>query len=115
MIQVSLLAIIISFVALAYAGYLSFKIMKIGPGNEKMKEISNAISEGAMAYMARQYKTIAVFAIIIFLVLLALFETPIALGFLLGAVLSGISGYIGMSISVRANSRTAETAKIGRA
>jgi len=78
-----------------------------------MKEISNAIREGAMAYMARQYKTIAVFAIIIFLVLLALFETPIALGFLLGAVLSGISGYIGMSISVRANSRTAETAKQG--
>ena len=51
MIQVSLLAIIISFVALAYAGYLSFKIMKISPGNEKMKEISNAIKEGAMAYM----------------------------------------------------------------
>src|SRR3990167_4887366 len=113
MIEVSLLAIIISFVALAYAGYLSFRVMKINPGNEKMKEISNAIKEGAMAYMARQYKTIAVFALIIFLVLLKLFETPIALGFLLGAVLSGISGYIGMSISVRANSRTAETAKKG--
>jgi len=113
MIEISLLAIIISFVALAYAGYLSFRIMEINPGNEKMKEISNAIKEGAMAYMARQYKTIAVFALIIFLVLLKLFETPIALGFLLGAVLSGISGYIGMSISVRANSRTAETAKKG--
>src|SRR3990167_8346771 len=78
-----------------------------------MKDISNPIKEGAMAYMARQYKTIAVFALIIFLVLLKLFETPIALGFLLGAVLSGLSCYIGMSISVRANSRTAETAKKG--
>src|SRR3989344_8875144 len=113
MIQVSLLAIIISFVALAYAGYLSFNIMKISPGNEKMKEISNAIKEGAMAYMARQYKTIAIFAAVIFILLWVLFSAPIALGFLLGAVLSGISGYIGMSISVRANSRTAETAKKG--
>ena len=74
MIEISLLAIMISFVALAYAGYLSFRVMKVNPGNEKMKEISNAIKEGAMAYMARQYKTIAVFALIIFLVLLKLFE-----------------------------------------
>jgi len=113
MIDIGILAIIISLVALAYAGYLSFKILKLSPGSEKMQEIANAIREGAMAYMARQYKTIAIFAVVITGLLYWLFGFPIAAGFLFGAILSGVSGYIGMSISVRANVRTAETAKKG--
>jgi len=111
--EISIIAIIVSLVALAYAAYLSFKIIKVDPGSPKMVEISNAIKEGAMAYMARQYKTIAIFAIIITFILWRLFEFQVAAGFLFGAILSGLSGYIGMSISVRANVRTAETAKQG--
>ena len=108
-----IVAIFASLLALGYAGYLSSRIMKISPGTPKMQEIADAIKEGAMAYMARQYKTIAVFAVIITILLGFLFGLPIAAGFLFGALLSGISGYIGMSISVRANVRTAETAKKG--
>jgi K(+)-stimulated pyrophosphate-energized sodium pump len=111
--MIGIIAIIVSLIALAYAGYLSMKIMKIKPGTEKMQEIANAIKEGAMAYMARQYKTIAIFAIIITALLFWLFSIPIAAGFLFGAILSGISGYIGMTIAVRANVRTAQTAKKG--
>lgn len=113
MLSISLIAIIVSLVALAYAGYLSLKILKVPAGTEKMQEIAAAIKEGAMAYMARQYKTIAIFAVIITAILWYLFSYPIAVGFVLGATFSAISGFIGMSISVRANVRTAETAKQG--
>ena len=90
--MIGIIAIVISLVALVYAGYLSLKIMKVAPGDEKMQEIANAIKEGAMAYMARQYKTIAIFAVIITGILYWLFSLPIAAGFLFGAILSGISG-----------------------
>jgi len=111
--MIDIIAIVISLVALGYAGYLSFSILKVSPGSQKMQDISNAIKEGANAFMARQYKTIAVFAIVITALLYWLFSFPIAAGFLFGAVLSGLSGYIGMTISIRANVRTAETAKKG--
>lgn len=110
---VGIIAILVSLVALAYAGFLSSRIMKVKPGTEKMQEIADAIKEGAMAYMARQYKTIAIFAVIITIILALLFKYQVALGFLFGAILSAVSGYIGMSISVRANVRTAASAKIG--
>ncbi len=113
MVSVTFIAIIVSLVALAYAGYLSLRILKLSAGSEKMQEIAQAIREGAMAYMARQYKTIAIFAVVITGILWALFDAPIAVGFLVGAILSGISGFVGMSISVRANVRTAESAKKG--
>ncbi len=113
MIDAGILGIILSLVALGYAGFLAFRILKLQPGSEKMQQIAAAIKEGAMAYMARQYKTIGVFAAVIAVILWLLFSTEIALGFLFGALLSGLSGYIGMSISVRANVRTAETAKKG--
>ena len=113
MINVGLLAIVMGLVALAYAGYLSLRILKVHPGTERMQEIANAIKEGAMAYMKRQYKTIAYFAAGITVLLAFLFTWQVAAGFLLGAVVSGVSGFIGMSISVRANVRTAETAKKG--
>ena len=110
---ISIIAIIVSLLALAYAWYLSKNILKLNPGSPKMQEISDAIKEGAMAYMARQYKTIAIFAILITAILWYLLGIPIAAGFLFGAILSAVSGYIGMNISVRANVRTAEMAKKG--
>jgi len=113
MVNISLIAIIVSVIALAYAGYLSFRILRLSSGSPKMQEIASAIKEGAMAYMARQYKTIAIFAVIITIILGYLFGFPIAAGFFFGALLSAVSGYIGMSISVRTNVRTAETAKRG--
>ncbi len=113
MILVSILAIVVSLLAVGYAWYLSSKILSINPGSPKMQEVAAAIKEGAMAYMARQYKTIAIFAVIITIVLGYLISLPVAAGFLFGAVLSAVSGYIGMFISVRANVRTAEMAKKG--
>jgi len=110
---IGIIAIIVSLIALSYAGFLSFKIMKVKPGDEKMQEIAGAIKEGAMAYMARQYKTISIFVVVITAILGWLFSYPIALGFLFGAILSALSGYIGMGISVRANVRTAASAKKG--
>lgn len=107
------MAIIVSIIALVYAWFLAYRITKISPGTPRMQEIAGAIKEGAMAYMARQYKTIAIFAVIIAIILGVLFPWHVAAGFLVGAILSAISGYIGMSISVRANVRTAETAKRG--
>ena len=82
MVEVSLITLIISLIALVYALYLSLQILKISPGSEKMQEISNAIREGAMAFLERQYKTIAVFAVIITAILWALFGIPIAAGLL---------------------------------
>jgi len=113
MLPIGIIAIVISVLALLYAGYLSLRVLRTEPGTKKMQEIAQAIKEGAMAYMARQYKTIAIFAIIITVILYFLFSLPVAAGFLFGAILSALSGYIGMTISVRANVRTAETAKKG--
>src|SRR3989338_3649781 len=113
MIGVEYIAIIMSLLALTYAAYLSLKILKLEPGSEKMQQIASAIKEGAMAYMARQYKTIAIFAVIIAVALFFLFSLPVALGFILGAILSAVSGYIGMSLSVRSTVRTAQSAHNG--
>src|SRR3989338_3308456 len=113
MVDVSIVTLIIGLIAVGYAGYLSFKILKVKPGSEKMQQISEAIREGAMAFMKRQYRTITIFAVIIAAILWFLFGMPVASGFILGAFLSGLSGFIGMSMSVRANVRTAETAKKG--
>jgi len=110
---VGFVAIVISLVALVYAVYLSFVVLSKDAGTEKMKDISNAIKEGAMAYMKRQYKTIFWFAIILTVLLGILFGIPVAIGFFFGALLSALSGFIGMAISVRANVRTAQMAHKG--
>jgi K(+)-stimulated pyrophosphate-energized sodium pump len=112
-VYVGILAIVISLVALVYAVYLSFVVLSKDTGTEKMKDISNAIKEGAMAYMKRQYKTIFWFALILAVLLGVLFGIPIAIGFLFGALLSALSGFVGMAISVRANVRTAQMAHKG--
>ncbi len=111
----TLLALFAGFVALAFAGYLTYSVLRESPGTEKMRQISGAVQEGAMAYLNKQYMTVAIFAIVI-AIILGFFIDPkpwVAVGFLIGAVLSAAAGYIGMNISVRANVRTAEAAKSG--
>ena len=106
-------AIISSVIAIAYGLFLVKSILKKNAGNEKMQSIANAIAEGAKAYLNRQYKTIGVIAIILFVLLWIGLGITLAFGFLLGAILSGLAGYVGMNVSVRANVRTAEAAKSG--
>ena len=90
------------------------KIKKAAPGSGKMIEIQQAIKEGAKSYLARQYKTIAVVGVILFFVLWFIAKTPIpALGFLIGALASGLSGFVGMMISTSTNAKVAEAAKSG--
>ncbi len=99
--------------AVLYALYLVRSIVKQNPGNAKMVEIAKAIQQGSNAYLSRQYRTIGIAAVIVFALLGFLLNWTIAAGFLLGAILSGLCGFIGMNISVRANSRTAEAARGG--
>lgn len=108
-----LFALISSVVAIVYGLLLAKLILKKGAGNEKMQSIAAAISEGAKAYLNRQYKTIAIIAVMLFVLLWFGLGLTLATGFLLGAILSGLAGYVGMNVSVRANVRTAEAAKSG--
>ncbi len=108
-------AIIAGVVAIVYGLGLAKAIINKPAGNEKMKEIASAIQAGAKAYLNRQYKTIAVIAVILFAVLWWGLGIKIALGFVVGSVFSALAGYIGMNVSVRANVRTAEAAKSGLA
>ena len=106
-------AVISSVVAIVYGLFLAKSILKKSEGSEKMREISSAIREGAKAYLNRQYKTIFYIAIALFVILWLVIGLTTALGFLLGAFLSALAGYVGMNVSVRANSRTAEAARTG--
>ena len=108
-----LFAIISSVVAIVYGLVLAKSILKKNAGNEKMQGISSAIREGAKAYLNRQYKTIFSIAIILFIILWLAINIATAIGFILGAFLSALAGYVGMNVSVRANSRTAEAAQSG--
>ena len=111
--MILILVFIISLLALAFVGYLSYVVLKEEPGDEKMQEIAKAIREGAMAYLKRQYKTIGIFAVIIAILLGFLINWVTALTFIAGAVCSGLAGFVGMFISTRANVRTAHVARKG--
>ena len=106
-------AIVCSLIAIIYGLFSARNIIKKPAGNDRMKEIASAIQAGAKAYLNRQYKTIGVIAIILFIILWLGLNITIALGFLVGAVFSALAGYIGMNVSVRANVRTAEAAREG--
>jgi K(+)-stimulated pyrophosphate-energized sodium pump len=104
-------ALLCAIVAIIY-GVFSIKwILGKSAGNEKMRGIAAAIQEGASAYLNRQYTTIGIVGVILFVVILVVLKWPTAVGFAIGAILSGLTGYIGMNGSVRANVRTAEAAK----
>lgn len=98
-----------------FAAYLISWIMKQPAGSEKMQSISKAVQEGAMAYLNRQYTTIAIVGVIVAIALALALSWKTAVGFVIGATFSGLCGYIGMGVSTRANTRVAEAAKSGLA
>jgi len=113
--MVVLFAFVAGVLALLYAIFLIFNVTSRPSGSPRMVEISDAIKNGANAYLFRQYKTLVPIIIILSIVLFFVFGWVTVGTFLLGAVLSALAGYIGMNISVRANVRTAEAAKSGLA
>ena len=97
--------------AVAYSYLLSGQIISSSPGNSRMQEIAEAIQIGAKAYLNRQYKTIAIVGIIVLAIVTYFFNYLVGLGYFIGAFLSGVAGYVGMLISVKANVRTAEASR----
>ncbi|MBU1092634.1 sodium-translocating pyrophosphatase [Patescibacteria group bacterium] len=108
-------AIISGLIALGYAGWLIWWILKQPTGNERMQEIAEAIQQGAKAYLYRQYTTISIVAVILFVIIWWVLGYKIGLGFLVGAIFSGLAGVVGMLVSVRANVRTTAAASKGMA
>ncbi|MFM7245968.1 MAG: sodium/proton-translocating pyrophosphatase, partial [Actinomycetota bacterium] len=111
-----LIALVCGAITVLYGLILTRWVLSKPQGDDKMREIAAAIQEGASAYLSRQYRTVAIVAVILAIILLVVPDLGgwrVAVGFLLGAILSAAAGFIGMNVAVRANVRTAEAAKSG--
>ena len=113
MIEALYIIILSGFLAIIYGYITGNQVLSASPGNQKMQEIAAAIQEGARAYLNRQYKSIAIVGVIIFVIITYALGIFVGVGFFIGAFLSGAAGYIGMLVSVRANVRTAEASRKG--
>jgi K(+)-stimulated pyrophosphate-energized sodium pump len=107
------IALVCAAAAVVYGGLVTRMLLRRSPGNERMQEISGAVQEGAGAYLRRQYAIIAAVAVPLAILLAILQDVTTAVGFVIGGTLSGAAGFIGMNLSVRANSRVAEAARGG--
>jgi K(+)-stimulated pyrophosphate-energized sodium pump len=107
------LALLCAALAVVYGVVTTRQLLALSPGNDEMQRISGAVQEGARAYLNTQYSIIAVVGVALFVVLIFLQSVSVAVGFAIGGILSGATGYIGMNVSVRANCRVAEAARGG--
>jgi K(+)-stimulated pyrophosphate-energized sodium pump len=108
-----IVALVCAGLAVLYGALTTRSLLALSPGNERMVEISKAVQEGASAYLRRQYTTIGLVGLVLFVVLIPLQSIEVAIGFAIGGALSASAGFIGMNVSVRANTRVAEAARGG--
>ena len=108
-----LYTIFAGFISIIYGFFTGKQILNLSAGNSKMQEIASAIQIGAKAYLNRQYKTIGIVGIVVLIIISYAFSILVGLGYLIGATLSGIAGYVGMLVSVQANVSTAEASRKG--
>jgi K(+)-stimulated pyrophosphate-energized sodium pump len=108
-----IVALVCAGLAVAYGLLTTQQLLALSPGNAEMQRISGAVQEGAQAYLRRQYTTIAGVGVVLFIALIFIQDFKVAVGFAIGGLLSGATGFIGMNVSVRANARVAEAARGG--
>jgi len=109
----ALLAVVCALLAVVYGVLTTRQLLALSPGNEVMQRLSAAIQEGAQAYLRRQYTTIAIVGVVLFIALIPLQDIYVAVGFAIGGLASAAAGFIGMNVSVRSNARVAEAARGG--
>jgi K(+)-stimulated pyrophosphate-energized sodium pump len=107
------IALVCALLAVIYGALTTRSLLALSPGNDRMREISGAVQEGARAYLTRQYTVIAGVGVLLFIALIPIQNLRVAIGFAIGGILSGATGFIGMNVSVRANARVAEAARGG--